>query len=191
MLCCLLFSELGWNARLSSRCQGLGLSVAGGHGKMSDLPGSGAGKGFLVSLVVSPGRPTASGSRPESRLVCWSCLRFLQAEQVQLEQGLTLLHVLQVCPGLWWLEKLNQCQHPSWILWASVHIPPSAEHTGTGCQMNFLMKTHIQEETSETKVHQSLTACLLLSNFTSGLFFSSAIKVFGLVLYRMSVCLFS
>lgn len=56
--------------------------------------------------------------------------------------------------------------------------------------MNFLMKTHTQEETLETKVQQSLTACLLLSNFTSGLFFSSAIKVFGLVLYRMSVCLF-
>lgn len=42
--------------------------------------------------------------------------------------------------------------------------------------MNFLMKTHTQEETLETKVQPSLTACLLLSNFTSGLFFSLLLK---------------
>lgn len=61
--------------------------------------------------------------------------------------------------------------------------------TGTDCQKNFLMKMLSQEETLETKAQQCLTACLF-PPFRFYIKFSSAIKVFGLVLHRTSVGLF-
>lgn len=74
---------------------------------------------------------------------------------------------------------VTHCTHPSTL--------PGP--TGTGCQMNFLMETHSQEETLETKAQRYLTVVYSLpSNFTLG--FSSAIKVFGLVLHRTFVGLF-
>lgn len=82
----------------------------------------------------------------------------------------------------------GEAEPASALLVPVTHSARPPEHTGAGCQMNTLVKTHTHEETLETKVRQRLTACPLLSDFISGFLFLffSAIKVFGLVLYRMS-----
>lgn len=118
-------------------------------------------------------------------------LRLLQQEQVQLEQELTVSHALLAglskalvageaeLVSAFRQVPLTHCAHPSTL----------PGHIGTGCQMNFLMKTHSQEETLETNAQRYRMACSLLSDLLSD--FSSAIKVFGLVLHRASVGLFS
>lgn len=83
---------------------------------MSDLPGSGAGKGFSHFPGSIP--RAAHCRRLQARIrACLFVLSALPSSRASAAgAGLTLLHFLQVCPGLWWLEKLNRCQHPSWIL---------------------------------------------------------------------------
>lgn len=116
-----------------------------------------------------PSRPQASGPRTVVSL------GLDQAQEHSPSDRLTRLSRASVA---------GEAEPASALLVPVTHSARPREHTGAGCQMNTLVKTHTHEETLETKVRQRLTACPLLSDFISGFLFLffSAIKVFGLVL---------